>query len=521
MAAGLAVRAWGVAVGQDARAERRKAEGAPLAEQDVAEWTELAKTFGANVDFKMPNIPWREVLADWYHDGNPYRLFNAIRYLSPARKAYLSAMEDKALMHDAIARIPGIQQMPNLFVYQEGDELAQETLDALAAKLRGLPFVIKPTHLSDSAGFKAFPGGHAIAADQLKAALLGAAKTPRFDEVGRREASAVEPPHVGAEEVVRPGAVLQPEYPPMDFDHSQELIRYRKTKVNTLHLRKVWLTAPIELRVQVVWGRAYIVLYRTAGEGAADNAVAVTPQRGSGGTLREAVTWPCQPRVLMRDDFHREIYQVGKGLEDAMGGWATSAIMDKQDVQSLCDGIRPHLRLVVTQAEEVARQLEAPWLRVDFFVPPPKLDKRWPVVLNEVEYNQGLTFFKYRPQDPVDVGSEIEDQKAAEHWCNEASRRAQGELIDLLVMGWAKRHEQGQEFFPRWHALDALGCKSSSGTLEPLAKYRSVSCKPEGQPSKWWESSLITKSTKWWDEGMANKDHYLYGHYKGMRTSGL
>lgn len=244
------------------------------------------------------------------------------------------------------------------------------------------------------------------------------------------------------------------------------------------------------------------------------NMLGVTPQREKGTTtLSDAAEWPCQHTMNWNDRL-KAFYEVQLGVKAKREMIArlsqrmpleSYAIMYDAEVQLLCDTIRPHMHSVVEQAEKVATSLQAPYLRVDFFVPPLFMLPRYPVVLNEVEYNQGLTYHKYSPDEnviaPPHMQAAVQQFPAGYEQFVEAGHRAQNELKVLLAKGWEARTKEDKQSQPRWHAFEKLGCKSSSSDAdEPKAEYMSMSCERKGRPGKWWKETTFTQSTEWWDE---------------------
>uniref|UniRef100_A0A7S2QMD9 Uncharacterized protein n=1 Tax=Zooxanthella nutricula TaxID=1333877 RepID=A0A7S2QMD9_9DINO len=214
---------------------------------------------------------------------------------------------------------------------------------------------------------------------------------------------------------------------------------------------------PVELVVQVAWGRAYAI---------ACGSLFFSPSSDG---------WACRCRMPATDD-------VLAFLEAGTG----RMFMKRREREKWCEYLRPYVGNVAFLAEHLATRLGAPWLQVDFFAPPPGLD-HWPVVLSEVRYDSLFQNFK-----SDEVASNLDDLKSL---LNRSDQLDRAELREIVRGGWAARGNDAK-FVNGSEIFKELGCTIKE--MDTAAKqYASISCGVGGKSTKWWgrfQDTLISVS---------------------------
>jgi len=168
----------------------------------------------------------------------------------------------------------------------------------------------------------------------------------------------------------------------------------------------------------------------------------------------------------------------------------------------LCDYVRENFaEEVASQAQHVATKLAAPWLRVDFFVPPPGKEHEWPIVLNEVEYNQGVEYRKVHEvpgQTDPESRFNVHDDDVISHEMDKvllerskASGRAMEEIRKVLTGGWrARQLAAGPPRLTPKEVFGAFGCDVTKP--DEVGKGHGVSCKGDESSTTWWGNMMGT-----------------------------
>jgi hypothetical protein len=204
-------------------------------------------------------------------------------------------------------------------------------------------FAVKPTHLSSGDGLLLMDrhkwNNEGWTETKLFSYMLGLLHKPP----PRGESAALQ--------AIIPGVVVQDRYPfPKEKFHAGR---------------------PIEVRVQTVWGKAYMGVFWQGYEYARTygNNIWVVPDGKDG--------W--EAKTPSND-----------GIISSMAGDGSIRVMLKKLIAQ-------HMEAMVQQAEHLAAVTGASWLRVDFFLPPPGVDK--PVTMNEVAYGSGILY--HDPEQPA------------------------------------------------------------------------------------------------------------------------
>jgi len=311
--------------------------------EDCLSFEECAYSFVVNQDL---------VLAP--HGPVPRQAFRSIRKLvdtaSTPSKMSAMVLEDKLLMHTVVDRVAescgGIKQLPLLHWEQntlEGKtrETGGNLKDVKRLLAAGFGVFVKPSHGANNEGN----------------AKVTPDKKEYFEKAMSKALSARYEGGSSAVARVLPGAIAQPLYlaPGVEFWNEKN------------HLGNF----PLELKVQVMWGKAFLA---STYHGALDNS--------------EADLFFERPS-LSSNEWRAAPFSPAEAPPDARygNGGKVSLYLEQ------------FLPKVASQAECLAGRLGAPWLRVDFFVPPPGAEGV-PVVLNEIEYNSGVRW--RRLQMPIE-----------------------------------------------------------------------------------------------------------------------
>jgi len=274
--------------------------------------------------------------------------------VSDGTKASIVAMEDKLMLHRLVDGLdasvcPGVERIKQVpiraWVQWHGSDVTVAAVDLEHAP-ENLWF--KPTHLSNSDGgspwSKSEYGNRHQFMDFVKTSCEWfkdkGQSTGRISEAGQR---------------VAPGCVVQDMYPKAR-DRNND----------------VWPSySPLELRVQVNWGRGHMVALTSGGH----VFIGFNRQRPVQGGAAE---W--SHFALGFDSSSQKPYPAAH-------------------VDEVVNYLRQFLDTVVLQAECLATALGVPWARIDFFVPPP--GSTWPVVFNELEVVSGVQWTLEKPMLPA------------------------------------------------------------------------------------------------------------------------
>lgn len=190
---------------------------------------------------------------------------------------------------------------------------------------------------------------------------------------------------------------------------------------------------PVELRVQTVWGKAYMGVFSSSLQKADPNNAWVVRSASEGWETR----WqPLQAEV-----------------ED--GQWQ-KAFSQEQRLQ-LQELFEAHMPNLAQQAEMLARAFGAPWLRADFFLPAGEDAAELGVRFNEVAYGSGTLYFDVDDGDYQGHGSSGGGDDPVAH------RRLSFDqaIARALVGGWQARGADVASKNPQ-ELWEALGCKWKS-----------------------------------------------------------
>uniref|UniRef100_A0A7S2Q4E8 Uncharacterized protein n=1 Tax=Zooxanthella nutricula TaxID=1333877 RepID=A0A7S2Q4E8_9DINO len=475
----------------------------------VTQGTEVFKDFAAsfimNTDFKGPeqvsqglseyleshtcethDMPWESYVVryefdDFWSPPRPMRipcayivnddvLQDGLFAAAKGDTVSIPALEDKLMVHEIVdgfdveANCPGVGPILQLPVLQWQQELSNGTTaqGRLAHSPDRLQFgaIVKPTHLAHGTGFSRIvdlDGQPDVVRQKLEQAVH--AEDPNLNQ---------------AAQLVRKGAIIQPAYPSIDDVHGPP-------EPGT---RPDWTKAPLELRVQVAWGRVFMAASHPSP--GSWNILNFIPQRDEAG---EVASWSAHA-IPVSDDARETFQQMGTDPEMRMLRRETVAFY--QERHDLAEYLLPFLSKVAPQAECLAKAFAVPWARFDFFVPPPGVNSsEWPVVLNEVEYKSGVQWQDYTGKGAIrklgTPGDELANYRNAyKLGVYMGSRAAAG----VLAEGWRAREQPNATAKGGEDVFKALGCEFGAG--EP-ASYATMRCSADAASGR--------RSTGWFFRG--------------------
>jgi len=307
-------------------------------EASEAAWLRAASSFAMSTDFEI-RTPVEKIAAEKALDFKD--VLDVMKAESKGKKT-IQALGDKILLSQMLDNL-GIPQMPVL--YATHGKVDPEKVEALVRKLESseeedaLDIVVKPTHLSSSAGALIF-SKQSWYAEKWNATKL-------VDHMNKFLAMQADASESEALRALKPGFVIQKRYRSgVDFHN------------------------PLELRIVTLWGKARIGIWWW----------------GRDGPPASRNTWLCRhPRVpgKLGDQDGWEVLHSHLGFNP---GFNAALEIFKETMPALA-----------LAAEEVAAATGAPFLRSDFFVG----SKQWGIRLNEVAYGSGCSLVQRLPGTQV------------------------------------------------------------------------------------------------------------------------
>jgi hypothetical protein len=294
------------------------------AEVDVKPWLDAASRFEMNIDFD-----WSASVPDRSCTDLP-ALMQAMKDESFGKRT-IQALADKLMLHRIVKNL-GIAQMPVQLAAERS--VAAKDVESLVdthLSTRGKGIVLKPSHLSNGSGFITVSTPMPHERQPTVDFLIGHIAQFLAQQADAKESVALR--------TLRPGFVAQPQY--------KSVIGFR---------------LPLELRVQVLWGRARTALWWWG--------------RAVPESTRNA--WFVRRFVGNPPDFGQE--DVWEVIHDHPG--------HNKGFTKALELFMRHIREMTAAAEHIAVAVGAPFLRADFFVGSPE----WGVRLNEVAYGCGADY---------------------------------------------------------------------------------------------------------------------------------
>jgi len=294
-----------------------------LCPEDLEAWHQAACNFEMNTDFDISGPRCFDLAS-----------LVATMKAQSAGKRTIQALADKLTLHQLLENM-GIVQMPVLLAIEGVAEKSavDEVLRENLCKDDAMPLVAKPTHQSNATGVLILsrPQDHEV--DSCVEYVTAHMQKHMTQKAGEHESAALRS--------LRPGYLIQPKY--------ESVVGFK---------------SPLELRVVVLWGNAYIACWwwgRNASPSEVPHRNAwLVRQPAKRGAISEEDSW-----VLAHDHPGGNV-----GHDKAM------------------ELFQLHIREMADSAERVARAVGAPFLRTDFFVG----SERWGVRLNEVAYGCGCDY---------------------------------------------------------------------------------------------------------------------------------
>uniref|UniRef100_A0A6U9WMM6 Uncharacterized protein n=1 Tax=Zooxanthella nutricula TaxID=1333877 RepID=A0A6U9WMM6_9DINO len=423
--------------------------------------SERARNFEVNEDFSTPELRQCCPANSSFLDLHTQLVSTTVEQMS------VVVVEDKILMSSVVQQLAStcdVKQMPVLWwrqklptgKYRESHGGTWKA-DAKMLGKHSAELILKPSHMASARGVVKLSPGQLNGTTLATAATNALRMSPEQGGTKGRAAASV-----------LPGVLVQPMYPAAPGSRP-----------------------PHELKVLVVWGRAQVVNAMYGGLHSVNNLF----------FWRSGESWvpTSSPRIKNEALKESQTFEYEGQIQ-----------ADAAKREALIRHLTPYVVEVAPKAECVAVRLRAPWLRVDFFVPPDS-SSAWPVVLNEVEHAGGIHWEKGpSAEEMADAGPEEESiakqdvkgdtrpyAKDIAWWVSQrdaARQRAWKELARELREGWAAQGERTPTA-PRLTAFQEVGCapdpKSKPGT--PLEEYQAMVC--DGSLPK---VGAKSSSTKWW-----------------------
>jgi len=304
--------------------------------QDFDLWQEAAKDFELNSDFDIS-----EKLEDAACTLGLAQLMTVMKGES-AEKSTIQAMGDKIFLHRLLDNMT-VPQMPLLFSTQCKAQLpeVQELVDRFAqadenGDTDAFDFVAKPTHLSNAAGALLFSKRSWLAKGYSAEKLVEHIDKYLAEKAAVQESEALQS--------LIPGFIVQP--------------RYRSC---------VEFTAPLEMRIVTLWGKARVGIWWWGRQ-----VVGATPVPNQ---KPQRTAWLFRKNDAIGFDNSEESWEAYHEHKGDNKGFDSALQLFIQAMPAMA-----------AAAESIAKALGAPFLRSDFFVG----SEKWGVRLNEVAYGSGV-----------------------------------------------------------------------------------------------------------------------------------
>eukprot|EP00928_Gymnodinium_smaydae_P062818 TRINITY_DN4658_c0_g1_i1.p1 TRINITY_DN4658_c0_g1~~TRINITY_DN4658_c0_g1_i1.p1 ORF type:complete len:1246 (+),score=260.99 TRINITY_DN4658_c0_g1_i1:426-3740(+) len=322
---------------------RASVDLSPQLQEELQPWLDAAAEFELSTDFDVcdavrdrPNIDLPSLLQVMKDESTGKRT--------------IQALSDKIMLHRMVRNM-GIPQMP-VYMAVERSVRAQDVESLVMTHMSGSRLsevILKPTHLSNGSGVVTLSTPKPHERQPTIDYLVG--------HIGKFLAQKADAKESVALRSLHPGFVAQPKY--------KSVISFK---------------LPLELRVQVLWGRARLALWWW-GRGVPEstrNAWFVRRPGKRGGKL----------------DFRNDSWEV---VHEHPGG--------NPGFSMALEIFRRHIREMSASAEGLAAAVGAPFLRADFFVGSPEYGVR----LNEVAYGCGADYRSTVPDETAPGGVRIVD----------------------------------------------------------------------------------------------------------------